>query len=94
MDGAVAGSVLGSTGNYSQGGSVGGSERVNIQQPEEAPAPTLADRAVDVVRRYVSILAVGVLLLWLLPRLLRGAAEAAGSGRCSASGSGSWASSA
>jgi cytoskeletal protein CcmA (bactofilin family) len=77
MDGAVAGSVLGSTGNYSQGGSVGGSERVNIQQPEEAPAPTLADRAVDVAQRYVSILAVGVLLLWLLPRVLRGAAEAA-----------------
>jgi hypothetical protein len=77
MDGAVAGSVLGSTGSYSQGGSVGGSERVNIQQPEEAAAPTLADRAVDVVRRYVSILAVGVLLLWLLPRVLRGAAAAA-----------------
>jgi cytoskeletal protein CcmA (bactofilin family) len=77
MDGTVAGSVLGSTGNYRQGGSVGGSEQVNIQQPEEASAPTLADRAVDVARRYVSILAVGVLLLWLLPRLLRGAADAA-----------------
>jgi cytoskeletal protein CcmA (bactofilin family) len=77
MDGAVAGSVLGSTGNYSQGGSVGGSERVNIQQPEEAPAPTLADRAVDVLRRYVSILAIGALLLWLASRVLRGAAEAA-----------------
>jgi hypothetical protein len=77
MDGAVDGSVLGSTGNYSQDGSVGGSERVNIQQPEAAREPTLADRAVDVARRYVSILAVGALLLWLLPRLLRGAAEAA-----------------
>ena len=77
MDGAVAGSVLGSTGNYSQGGSVGGSERVNIQQPEEAPAPTLADRAVDVLRRYVSILAIGALLLWLASRVLRGAADAA-----------------
>jgi cytoskeletal protein CcmA (bactofilin family) len=77
MDGAVAGSVLGSTGSYSQGGSVGGSERVNIAQPEEAPAPTLADRAVDVARRYVSILAIGALLLWLLPRVLRGAADAA-----------------
>ena len=29
------------------------------------------------LRRYVSILVVGVLLLWLLPRLLRGAADAA-----------------
>ena len=77
MDGTVAGSVLGSTGNYSNGGSVGGTEHVNIQQPEEAREPTLADRAVDVLRRYVSILVIGVLLLWLLPRVLRRAADAA-----------------
>jgi hypothetical protein len=32
---------------------------------------------VDALRRYVSILVVGVLLLWLLPRMLRGAADAA-----------------
>jgi hypothetical protein len=77
MDGEVAGSVLGSTGNYASDGSVGGSEQVNIQQPEEEQAPTLADRAVDTLRRYVSILAIGLLLLWLLPRVLRGAADAA-----------------
>jgi cytoskeletal protein CcmA (bactofilin family) len=77
MDGTVAGSVLGSTGNYTQGGSVGGSQRVNVGQPQERPEPTLADRALDALRRYVSILAVGVLLVWLLPRLLGGAAEAA-----------------
>jgi cytoskeletal protein CcmA (bactofilin family) len=77
MDGAVAGSVLGSTGNYASGGSIEGSEQVNVQQPEEQPAPTLADRVVDVLRRYVSILAIGLLLLWLLPRVLRGAADAA-----------------
>jgi hypothetical protein len=69
--------VLGSTGNYTRGGSVTGTERVNIQQPEAAPEPTLADRAVDVLRRYVSVLVIGVLLLWLLPRVLRGAAEVA-----------------
>jgi cytoskeletal protein CcmA (bactofilin family) len=77
QDGEVAGSVLGSTGSYTGGGEVGGSERVNLQQPEEAPAPTLADRALDVLRRYVSILVVGALLLWLASRLLRGAADAA-----------------
>jgi cytoskeletal protein CcmA (bactofilin family) len=77
MDGAVAGSVLGSTGNYTRGGSVGGSERVNVGQPEEEQEPTLADRTVDALRRYVSILLVGVLLLWLLPRVFRGAADAA-----------------
>ena len=77
MDGTVAGSVLGSTGNYTGDGSVSGSERVNIQQPEQAREPTLADRAVDALRRYVSLLVIGVLLLWLLPWVLRGAAEAA-----------------
>ena len=77
MDGTVAGNVLGSTGNYTKGGSVSGTERVNVRQPEEAREPTLADRAVDVLRRYVSILVIGVLLLWLLPRVLRRAADAA-----------------
>jgi cytoskeletal protein CcmA (bactofilin family) len=77
MDGAVAGSVLGSTGSYTQDGSVGGSERVNVQQPEEEQEPTAADRVVDALRRYVSILVIGVLLLWLVPRVFRGAADAA-----------------
>jgi cytoskeletal protein CcmA (bactofilin family) len=77
MDGAVAGSVIGSTGNYARDGSVGGSERVDVDQPEAEREPTLADRALDVLRRYASILVVGVLLLWLTPRVLRGAADAA-----------------
>jgi cytoskeletal protein CcmA (bactofilin family) len=77
LDGAVAGSVLGSTGSYARGGSVGGSEQVNVAQPPEQRQPTLPDRALDALRRYVSILAIGALLLWLLPRRLRGAAEAA-----------------
>jgi cytoskeletal protein CcmA (bactofilin family) len=77
MDGAVAGNVLGSTGSYTEGGSVGGSEQVNLQQPQAGQAPTLADRVVDALRRYVSILVIGVLGLWLLPRLVRGAADAA-----------------
>jgi hypothetical protein len=37
----------------------------------------VADRVLDALRRYVSILVVGLLLLWLLPRLLRGAADSA-----------------
>ena len=76
MDGAVAGSVLGSTGSYTRGGSVGEREQVNLaEQPGEEREPTVADRALGAVRRYVSILVVGLLLLWLLPRLLRGAAD-------------------
>ena len=77
MNGAVAGSVLGSTGNYTEAGSVGGTQRVNLQQPEGQQAPTLADGILTVLRRYVSILVVGLLLLWLWPRLFRGAAEVA-----------------
>jgi hypothetical protein len=77
MDGEVAGNVLGSTGDYTKGGSVSGTEQVNVRQPEAAREPPLADRAVDVLRRYVSVLVIGVLLLWLLPRVLRGAADAA-----------------
>jgi cytoskeletal protein CcmA (bactofilin family) len=74
LDGAVAGSVLGSTRSYTGEGSVGGSERVNVGQPAEEQ-PTLGDRTVDALQRYVSILVLGVILLWLLPRLLRGAAD-------------------
>jgi cytoskeletal protein CcmA (bactofilin family) len=75
MDGAVAGSVLGTTGNYVRGGSVAGSERVTIQEREEQPPPTVAERLLDGLRRYLSILVVGVLLLWLVPRTLLGAAN-------------------
>jgi len=74
MDGAVAGSALGATGSYTRSGSVAGSERVSVRQPEEQP-PTLAERALDRLRRYLSILVVGALLLWLAPRMLQGAAE-------------------
>jgi cytoskeletal protein CcmA (bactofilin family) len=94
MDGQVTGNILGSTGNYTRGGSVGGSERVNVQQPQEQRQPTPADRALDTLRRYVSILVIGVLLLWLLPRVIRGAADAARRRPLASSASGSWGSSA
>ena len=94
MDGAVAGSVLGSTGSYTEAGSVSGSERVNLAEPDEVQEPTVADRVLGGLRRYVSILAIGVLLLWLLPRIFRGAAARRGSVRSSVSGSGSCGSSA
>ena len=74
VDGAVTGSVLGAVGDYTRTGSVGGSEQVTVQQPE--PAPTLTERGLDLLRRYASILVIGVLLLWLVPRAFRGAADA------------------
>jgi len=74
LDGAVTGSVLGAVGDYTRTGSVGGSEQVTVQQPE--PEPTLTERGLDLLRRYASILVIGVLLLWLVPRAFRGAADA------------------
>jgi cytoskeletal protein CcmA (bactofilin family) len=73
LDGAVTGSVLGGAGDYTRTGTVG-SEQVTVQPPERER--TLTDRGFDVLRRYVSILVVGLLLLWLLPRASRGAADA------------------
>jgi len=74
LDGTVTGSVLGAAGDYTRTGSVGGSEQVTVQQPEQER--TLTDRGFDLLRRYVSILIIGLLLLWLLPRAFRGAADA------------------
>ena len=76
LEGAVTGSVLGGAGDYTRttSATVDGSEQVTVQQPEQEP--TLTDRGFDVLRRYVSILVVGLLLLWLLPRAFRGAADA------------------
>ncbi|HEY8555938.1 MAG TPA: polymer-forming cytoskeletal protein [Actinomycetes bacterium] len=74
MDGAVSGGVLGATGSYTRTGTVAGSEKVTVER-EGRRAPTLADRALDRLRRYASILIVGLLMLWLLPRLTHSAAD-------------------
>jgi cytoskeletal protein CcmA (bactofilin family) len=77
VDGRVIGSVLGSTGSYTCHGSVGGSEDVRVERPQRKPAaPTLGDRILHGVQRLIAVLAVAALLLWLLPRLLTGAAAA------------------
>jgi hypothetical protein len=76
MDGTVAGNVLGSTDDYIKRGSVAGTETVNVKEPVEEERPTMGMRLVDLLRRYVSILAVGALFLWLAPRALRAAAGA------------------
>jgi cytoskeletal protein CcmA (bactofilin family) len=76
LAGNVAGNVLGSTGGYTRTGTVRGLERVEISEGEEAErlAPLLASRILDVVRRYLSVVLFGVLLLWLAPQVIRGAA--------------------
>jgi cytoskeletal protein CcmA (bactofilin family) len=74
MDGAVSGGVLGATGSYTRTGTVAGSEKVTVERGGRR-TPTLADRALDRLRRYASILVVGLLMLWLLPRPTHGAAD-------------------
>lgn len=72
LDGQVTGDVLGSTGDYDRQGTVGGTENVTVDRRDEAPS--VSDRVLDGVRRFISLFAVGALLLWLVPRLTEGAA--------------------
>ena len=75
LDGRVTGSVLGTTPNYTKHGTVGGTEKVTIADQAKKAEPTVASRLVDGLQRSIGILAVAALVLWLLPRLLRGTAE-------------------
>jgi cytoskeletal protein CcmA (bactofilin family) len=73
MDGRVEGNVLGATGSYTRRGTVGGTEDVTVAQQRRAL--TVEDRLLGGLRRFVSLLVVATLLLWLFPRLMDGAAE-------------------
>ncbi len=79
LSGTVEGNVEGTAGNYTSSGSVGGTENVRIASDEsrgEDPAPqTLGDRVADGLRHFVVLLIIGGLLLWLMPRVIRGPAE-------------------
>jgi hypothetical protein len=75
LDGAVTGDVLGSAGTYINRGSIGGTENVTIQEPEDAAAPTVADRVLDTLGRLISVLLIAALALWLAPRLIEAPAR-------------------
>jgi cytoskeletal protein CcmA (bactofilin family) len=75
MDGRIEGDVLGATGNYSRGGTVGGTEDVTITRPAEEREPTFGDRVLGAVRRFIALFAVAALLLWLLPWSIQGTAK-------------------
>jgi hypothetical protein len=66
MDGAVSGDVLGATGSYARRGSIGGTEDVTVDRRGEQE-PSAGDRVLDGLRRFIALLAVGALLLWLAP---------------------------
>lgn len=71
LNGSVAGDVLGSAGNYVRNGTIGGTENVTIVETE-ARAPTVADRIIDALQRFVGLLVVAGLALWLVPGAIVG----------------------
>lgn len=75
LDGTVEGDVLGTAGAYDRDGTVGGTENVTIAQDE---VPTLGDRALTALQRFVSIFVIAALALWLFPRLVDAPAETLG----------------
>jgi hypothetical protein len=72
LHGTVEGNVVGSTGDYNRTGTIGGTEDVNVVERGE---PDVGDRLLYAVQRFVAILLIGLLLLWLVPRLVDGSAE-------------------
>jgi len=72
LAGSVAGSVLGSSGAYTRSGSLGGTEEVTISGSGGGAQrnPVARDPLVDAVRQLAAVLVVGLLFLWLRPRLL------------------------
>jgi cytoskeletal protein CcmA (bactofilin family) len=73
--GTVDGNVLGSTGSYDRTGTIGGSEDVTVSERPREEEPSFADRLLRALGRFVSLLVVGSLLLWLLPRWIERPAE-------------------
>jgi hypothetical protein len=71
LAGTVEGNVVGSTGSYTRTGTIGGIEDVNVVEEGE---PDFADRGIYALERFVGILVIGALLLWLFPRAVDGAA--------------------
>ncbi|MFN2556841.1 MAG: hypothetical protein ABR592_08205 [Nitriliruptorales bacterium] len=74
LDGQVSGDVLGNAGTYERQGTVGGTEDVTVGEKEKAP-PSTGERILAAFRRYVAVLVVGALFLWLAPALLQAASS-------------------
>jgi hypothetical protein len=67
MNGTIGGDVLGAAGDYDRQGTVTGTENVTIRDVE---APTVAERVLDAIQRFISILLVAALFVWLAPRFV------------------------
>jgi hypothetical protein len=75
--GPVAGSIDGRATAYSRSGSVGGTESVTIQEVKapDAATPVASNPIGDALRQFVAVVLFGALLLWLVPRFVRGSEE-------------------
>ncbi len=84
VDGAVAGSVLGTASAYTRNGTVGGSEQVTLNagqpgepgQPSPTPPSDPARIAGDALRQFVTVVFFGALGLLLMPGAMRATAGA------------------
>ena len=80
LAGSVDGSVLGTASRYQNTGTVGGSEQVTVERPDQPADPDqpLPSEPVQVVgdglRHFITVILLGALAMWLLPRAV-GASE-------------------
>jgi cytoskeletal protein CcmA (bactofilin family) len=68
--GTVDGNVAGTTSTSSVTGTIGGEDMIAIRQEGAPSAPTVTDRAFDAVGHFAAVVLVGLLALWLAPRLM------------------------
>jgi hypothetical protein len=71
--GAVAGNITGTVGAYSRTGTVGGTDDVQIREDPQPAQDRTVDRVLDAVQQFVAVLLLGLLALWLAPRVVRAA---------------------
>ncbi|HET7026404.1 MAG TPA: hypothetical protein VFI28_01795 [Candidatus Limnocylindrales bacterium] len=76
LDGTVAGSATGGVGTYDKAGTVSGTDAITISQAPQGPTLAASNPVLDAIRHFIAVVLIGLLLLWLWPRLFR-AAEAA-----------------
>lgn len=71
--GTVSGSAVGSVGSYSKTGSIAGTDSITVSQSQPGPAPAPSNPVLDAIRQFVAVVLVGLLVLWLWPRVIRSA---------------------
>ncbi|MCV0402876.1 MAG: FapA family protein [Chloroflexi bacterium] len=76
MAGAVNGSIEASGGAYERTGTVGGTENVFIGEADDDDEPSATEPLDNAVGHFVTLLVLGGLAIWLIPRAINGAESA------------------